>query len=117
MPGLKTLSDSKKSHSLNGWISAGIGGGAAVLSVTSFILSWFSYQDYLTAGQDEWQSLKDSYQIWDIVGYVSAGAAALGGGLTPAFWLTGPKDEDISSPTAKLAFVNSEIDRLEKALQ
>ena len=112
-----SLEKSQKGHSVNGWISAGIGGGAAVLSITSFVLSWINYQEYLDAGSEEWQVLKDSYQTWDMIGYVSAGAAALGGGLTPVFWLTGPKDDDISGSEAKLAYINSEIERLEKALQ
>ncbi len=111
------LTGARTSHKVNGWVSAGIGGGSAVLSIVSFILSWTNYQEYLTAGETEWEELKEAYQMWDMVGYVSAGTAALGGGLSPVFLLTGPKDDDIAGPTARLTYVNSEIDRLERALQ
>ncbi len=114
---ISLLEGSRKKHSTGGWISLGAGSASAVLSVVSFIVSWSTYQDYLAAGEDEWQPLKDAYQTWDIIGYVSAGAAALGGGLTPLFWLTGPKNKDTAGPAARLAMVQSEINRLEEALE
>ena len=113
---ITTLAEKKKGHTTGGWIALGTGSASAVLSVASFIISWISYQNYLEAGIDEWEELKNRYQTWDLVGYASAGTAAIGGGLTPLLWMTGPKENERSSVVARLATVQSEIDRIESVL-
>ena len=111
------LENSKNSHFSGGWVAMGIGAGSAILSAVSFTLSWVTYQDYLDADQASYQSLKDSYKMWDMVGYVSAGTAVLGAGLAPLIWNTGPGENDSAGVVSELAMVNSEISRLEVELK
>ena len=111
------IEESQKKHSIGGWASLGVGGASAILSGTSFLLSWMKYQDYLSAGESEWQDLKDQYKMWDLIGYISAGVAVVGGGTGAVLWLTSPDTKENVSLSAELAIVNSEIERLNKAIR
>jgi TolB-like protein len=114
---LSLLKDSQNEHSVNGWILLGAGAASAVLSVTSFILSWTTYQNYLLAGAEDWQNLKEQYQTWDLIGYISAGTAAAGGGLAPILWMTSPPEDKVAGTAARLASITSELSRAQTKLK
>jgi TolB-like protein len=111
---IAAVEKSQKNHRTAGWISLGTGATAALFSGTSFLISWTTYQDYLEADEDQWSEIKEKYEMWDLIGYISAGVAVLGGGLAPLIWWTAPDDNEKSASAAQLAAIQMELNTLIK---
>ncbi len=104
-------------HKLGGWISVGAGAVSALASATFFFMANSAYEDYTTAGPDDWESLKGTYETYDTITISALIAAALGGAAAPVIWLTSPDDEATSGLNAQIARVTMEIRDIEGVLQ